>query len=164
MTNKLFVLPFLESMVALGERDRTGIERIPIRGSYSGVDRSQALQLDTTHKIISVMSEGLGYVLDGRGATTPLQYAAGPCRGMVEIKDGLASGEGYCVRTNPNGGKWLLKWRITAASGDGLVGRWDITGIAGDAKGWKGNGTWGPMVITAPGRFVNHLVGHLEPS
>jgi len=137
-------------------------ERVPIKGTYSGVDKSQVLELSKTHTLISVMNEGLGYVLEGPGAATPMQYAAGPCGGLMEIRDGKGSGNGYCVRTNPSGGKWLLKWELNPDLSNGVTGKWEITGIEGNAMGWKGGGTWGPIVNTGPGKYVNQFVGQLE--
>jgi hypothetical protein len=137
-------------------------ERIAVKGTYSGLDKSQVLELSKTHTIISVMNEGLGYVLEGSGAATPMQYAAGPCGGVMEIKDGKGSGSGYCVRTNPSGGKWLLKWELNPDLSKGVTGKWEMTGIEGNAMGWKGGGTWGPIVNIAPGKYVNQFVGQLE--
>lgn len=137
-------------------------ERIPIKGTYSGVDKSQVLELSKTHTISSVMSEGLGYVLEAPGDATPMQYSAGLCGGVMEIKDGKGAGSGYCIRTNPSGGKWLLKWELNPDLSKGVTGKWEITGIEGNATGWKGGGTWGPVVNTAPGRYVNQFVGSLE--
>lgn len=137
-------------------------ERIAVKGTYSGVDKSQVLELSKTHTLISVVNEGLGYVLEGAGAATPMHFAAGPCGGLMEFKDGKGSGNGYCVRTNPSGGKWLLKWELIPDVSKGVTGKWEITGIDGNAMGWKGGGTWGPVVNTAPGKFVNPFIGYLE--
>jgi hypothetical protein len=137
-------------------------EPIPIKGTYSGIDKSQVLELSKTHTLISVMNEGLGYVLEGKGASTPMQYAAGPCAGVMEIKDGNGSGTGYCVRINPSGGKWLVKWELNPDLSKGMTGKWEITGIEGQTIGWRGEGTWGPIVNTAPGKYINQFVGQLE--
>lgn len=133
-------------------------DRIAVKGTYSGIDKSQVLEVRKTHTLISVMNEGLGYVLEGAGASTPMQYAAGPCGGVIEIKDGKGSGNGYCIRTNLSGGKWELNPDLSK----GVTGKWEITGIEGNAAGWKGGGTWGPVTNTTPGKYINQFVGQLE--
>jgi hypothetical protein len=137
-------------------------ERIPVKGAYSGIDKGQVLELAPNHMIISVINEGLGYVLEAPGDATPMHLAAGPCSGVMEIKDGKGSGHGYCVRTNPAGGKWVLKWELNPDLSKGATGKWQITGVEGNAMGWKGGGTWGPIVNTLPGKYVNSFVGFLE--
>lgn len=137
-------------------------ERLQISGNYGGFDKSQVLELGKNHVLVSVVNEGTGYLIDAPHNNTPMQLAAGPCGGSVEIKEGVASGRGHCVRTNPQGGKWLLDWEVDTDASKGLTGKWSIKGLEGNAAGWKGGGSWGPSVQTGQGRFVNHFVGWLE--
>lgn len=137
-------------------------ERISVKGTYSAIDKGQVLEISKTHTVISAISEGLGYVLDGAGSTTPMQYAAGPCSGIIEIKDGAGSGHGYCIRTNPSGGKWILRWDVLPDLSKGVTGKWEITGVDGNAAGWKGAGVWGPIVYPLPGKYINSFSGALE--
>ena len=104
-------------------------ERIDINGSYSGVDKSQSLEIGANHTLISVVDEGLGYLLDAPNDNTPMQYAAGPCGGFMEIKDNHASGHGYCLRSNPSGGKWIVRWVLDSDMSRGLKGTFEITGV-----------------------------------
>lgn len=137
-------------------------ERIQINGNYGAMDKSQVLELGTNHVLIHNSSEGTGYLLSGANSDNPMQYSAGPCSGMVEMKDGkVLFGQGYCVRTNPQGGKWLLKWAIPHGT-NGSSGTWIISGIEGNTMGWKGEGTWGPVVMTGKDRYVNPFQGWLE--
>ena len=137
-------------------------ERIPVRGAYAAIDKGQVLELSKSHTVISAISEGLGYIIEGQGSSTPMQYAAGPCSGIIEIKDGIASGFGYCLRTNPSGGKWVLRWEALPDLSKGLTGKWEMTGVEGNAVGWKGSGTWGPLLNSNPGRYINTFSGTLE--
>lgn len=137
-------------------------ERIQIKGDYGGVDKSTVLELGKDHILVGVANEGIGYILDAPHNNTPMQHAAGPCAGSVEIKAGKASGTGYCVRTNPAGGKWVLRWAVHPDTSKGLTGSWEISGVEGDTVGWKGGGTWGPRTDTGSGRYVNYFVGWLE--
>lgn len=137
-------------------------ERIQIKGSYGGVDKSQVLEIGKNHILISIVNEGTGYVLEAPNNHTPMQNAAGPCGGSLEIKDGNASGTGFCVRSNPEGGKWILRWEAHRDATKGVTGKWEISGIEGNALGWKGAGSWGPRIETGQGRFINHFIGWLE--
>jgi hypothetical protein len=159
---KKHLLIILSAISALSFSSIHAGERIPIKGTYSGIDKSQVLELAANHMMISVVNEGLGYVLDAPGDATPMHHAAGPCGGVMEIKDGKGAGNGYCIRTNPAGGKWVLKWELNPDLSKGPTGKWQISGIEGNATGWKGGGTWGPIVNTSPGKFINSFVGSLE--
>ena len=137
-------------------------DKIQISGNYGAMDKSQVVELGPNHVLVLNMSEGTGYILNGPNADNPMQHAAGPCGGMVELKEGkVVVGQGYCVRTNPQGGKWLLKWAIPAGT-DGSPGTWIINGLEGNPVGWKGEGTWGPVVSTGKDRYVNSFKGGLE--
>ncbi|MCC7548138.1 MAG: hypothetical protein IT532_10265 [Burkholderiales bacterium] len=137
-------------------------ERIQINGNYGAIDKSQILELGANHVLILNSSEGTGYMLSGPNADNPMQHSAGPCSGMVELKDGKAViGQGYCVRTNPQGGKWLVKWGVPPGT-DGSSGTWTISGIEGNTVGWKGEGTWGPVIVTGKDRYLNPFKGWLE--
>jgi hypothetical protein len=137
-------------------------ERIPIKGTYTAINKSQVLEVGPNHMMISIHAEGLGYVLEGAGAATPMQHSAGPCDGSIEIKDGTASGRGYCVRKNPQGAKWVVTWVANPDLSKGLTGTFEIRGIEGPAVGWKGAGTWGPSVDTTPTTYINPFSGYLE--
>lgn len=137
-------------------------ERLQIKGTYTAVDKAQVIQLGKDHTLIAVSNEGLGYLLEAPNNSTPMQYAAGPCGGTIEIQDGRASGRGYCVRTNPAGGKWVVRWEVLPDLSKGMTGKWEITGTEGNTSGWKGAGTWGPILDAAPGRYINQFAGWLE--
>lgn len=139
-----------------------GAERLNIKGNYGGMDKSQVLELSKGHVLISVMNEGMGYVIAPPYDNTPMQHAAGPCGGVMEIREGKASGNGYCIRTNPDGGRWLLRWEASPDISKGVFGKWEITGIEGNTLGWKGGGTFGPITNTTPGRYVNYFSGWLD--
>lgn len=158
--NLLGVVGLAAAMCLAGSA--VGAERLKIKGSYGGLDKSQVLELAKGHLLISVMNEGTGYVLEPPYDNTPMQHAAGPCGGMMEIRDGKASGSGYCIRTNPEGGKWLLRWEVSPDMSKGVVGKWEISGLEGNASGWKGGGAFGPITNTTPGRYVNHFTGWLD--
>jgi len=137
-------------------------EKIEISGNYGAWSKSQTMELGPNHVLILDMSEGTGYILNGPNQDNPMQHSAGPCGGLIEVKnEKVVSGQGYCVRTNPQGGKWLLKWGIPAGT-DGSSGTWTITGLEGNTLGWKGEGTWGPVVLTGSDRYLNSFKGWLE--
>jgi hypothetical protein len=137
-------------------------ERLQIKGTYSAVDKAQVLQLGKDHTFIAASNEGLGYLIEAPNDNTPLQHAAGPCGGAIEILNGRASGRGHCIRTNPSGGKWVVRWEVLPDMSKGLIGKWEVTGIEGNTVGWKGAGTWGPILDSSPGRYINQFAGWIE--
>jgi hypothetical protein len=137
-------------------------ERVQITGSYTGLDKSQVLELGQDHLFITIVSEALAYLIDPPNNETPLQYAAGPCGGFAEIKNGVASGRGHCIRTNPQGGKWLVSFELSPDAKNGVSGTWQLTGVEGNTVGWKGGGTWSPSVQIGEGRYVLPFSGWLE--
>lgn len=157
-----YLVLMLSAVTAFSYSSAYAGERVPIKGTYTGIDKSQVLELGKNHKIISIVNEGLGYVLEAPADATPLHLSAGPCGGVVEIKDGRGVGTGYCVRTNPAGGKWIVKWEIDPDISKGRTGKWEATGIEGNALDWKGGGTYGPVINTIPGKFAVPFVGWLE--
>jgi hypothetical protein len=134
-------------------------DRLQITGRYGGHSKSEVLELGKNHVLVTVMSEGMGYFVDPPHDRTPMQHAAGPCRGIVEIKEAVASGRGYCVRINPDGGRWLLSWEVAPDTNKGVHGTWQITGVGGNTVGWRGAGTWNPSIETGEGRFVDTFSG-----
>lgn len=160
---KKYLLGLAAAITTIGlAGNAAAAERLKIKGSYGGLDKSQVLELGKGHVLISVANEGMGYVIEPPYDNTPMQHAAGPCGGSMEIRDGKAAGGGYCLRTNPDGGKWLLRWEVSPDMSKGVVGKWEITGIEGSAAGWKGGGTFGPITNTTAGRYVNHFSGWLD--
>jgi hypothetical protein len=137
-------------------------ERIPIKGTYTAINKSQVIEVGPNHMIVAINAEGLGYALEGAGAGTPMQHSAGPCLGAIEIKDGTATGRGYCFRKSPQGAKWVVTWVANADLSKGLTGTFEIRGVDGPATGWKGAGTWGPSVDTTPTTYINTFAGYLE--
>lgn len=137
-------------------------ERIPVKGTYTAINKAQVIEVGPNHMIVSVSNEGLGYVLEGAGANTPMQHAAGPCAGAIEIKDGVAKGSGFCFRKNAQGAKWVISWTANPDLSKGLTGTFEIRGVEGPATGWKGGGTWGPSVDTTPTTYINTFSGYLE--
>jgi hypothetical protein len=137
-------------------------ERIPVKGAYAAINKGQMVEVGPNHVMIAAYAEGLGYIIEGAGAATPMQHAAGPCAGSIEIRNGSAKGSGYCVRKTPQGAKWIVTWSVDPDLSKGLRGTFDIQGVEGASLGWKGGGTWGPTVDTTPTSYINPFSGYLE--
>lgn len=80
-------------------------ERVPIKGACAAINTGQMIEVGPGHVTIAACAEGLGYVVDGAGANTPVQHAAGPCAGSIEIRNGVAKGRAYCTHKSPQGAK-----------------------------------------------------------
>jgi hypothetical protein len=137
-------------------------ERVSITGHYGGHDKSEVLKLTDDHILITLLDQSSGYFIDPPNDRTPFQHAAGACRGTMEIKAGVASGDGWCVRTNPEGGRILLSWEVSPDTNYGIHGTWMAEGVSGNAVGWKGGGIWDPVVETDHGYYVETFSGWIE--
>ena len=137
-------------------------ERVTITGHQGGYDKSEVLELTDDHILITMIDHNTGYFFDPPNDNTPFQHATGPCRGTMEIKAGVASGSGWCVRTNPQGGRILLAWEVSPDIENGIHGTWAAEGVSGDALGWKGGGDWHPVVETGEGHYVETFAGWIE--
>ena len=150
------------SLVAFTSASALAGERVSITGHYGGHDESEVLELTDDHILITMIDHGSGYFIDPPNDRTPFQFAAGLCRGTIEIKAGVASGDGWCVRTNPEGGRILLSWEVSPDTDTGIHGTWLAEGVSGNALGWKGGGTWDPVVETGDGNYVETFSGWVE--
>lgn len=153
-----FVVASLCGLSSLAEAG----ERMPMKGSYTGIDKSMVMQVGPGHTLISINADGLGYILEGAAAASPMQHAYGQCAGIVEIKDGVASGHGNCTRTTAKGAKWVVSWKVNPDLSKGLTGTFDIVGVDGPSAGWKGSGTFGPRVDTLGAAYITPFQGWLE--
>jgi hypothetical protein len=150
------------SLVAFASACAQAGERVSITGHQGGYDQSEVLELTDDHILITLIDRNSGYFFDPPNDKTPFQHAAGPCRGTLEIKAGVASGGGWCVRTNPEGGRILLSWEVSPDIENGVHGTWMAEGVSGNAVGWKGGGTWDPTVETGDGYYVETFSGWVE--
>ena len=127
-------------------------ERQPISTIVFGIATASPIELGTNGQVVTVTTEEIvvSTALDG---AHPLQNMSGRCGGSVETKDGISQGRGFCIYTNPQGGKWTMTFDL-GPDRDGDSGAFEISGVEGNAAGWKGRGKWGQTVQFGRNRFV----------
>jgi hypothetical protein len=135
-------------------------ERQPISTIVFGVASTSPIELGTNGQVVTVTTEEIvvSTALDG---AHPLQNMSGRCGGSVETKDGISQGRGFCIYTNPQGGKWTMTFYL-GPDRDGDSGAFEISGVEGNAAGWKGRGKWGQTVQFGRDRFVQRWTGWIE--
>jgi hypothetical protein len=135
-------------------------ERQPISTIVFGVATTSPIELGTNGQVVTVTTEEIvvSTALDG---AHPLQNMSGRCGGSVETKDGISQGRGFCIYTNPQGGKWTMTFDL-GPDRDGDSGAFEISGVEGNAAGWKGRGKWGQTVQFGRDRFVQRWTGWIE--
>ena len=135
-------------------------ERQPISTIVFGVANSSPVELGMDGQVVTVTTEEIvvSTALDG---SHPLQNMSGRCGGSVETKDGISRGRGFCVYTNPEGGKWTMSFDL-GPDHDGASGAFELSGVEGNAAGWKGRGKWGQTVQFGRNRFVQRWTGWIE--
>ncbi len=101
----------------------------------------EILQIAENHVYITGTAFGTGYVTTD--PNSPLKGAAGPCEFVNDVIDGKPRGEGRCVRTDPQGDKFLISSKIEAFnSTGGMTGKWKMDGLTGKWVGATGGGEW----------------------
>ena len=135
-------------------------ERQPISTIVFGVATASPIELGTNGQVVTVTTEEIvvSTVPDGMH---PLQNMFGRCGGSVETRDGISQGRGFCVYTNREGGKWTMSFNL-GPDRDGDSGAFEISGVEGNAAGWKGRGKWGQTVQFGGNRFVQRWTGWIE--
>ncbi|WP_264213531.1 hypothetical protein [Leisingera thetidis] len=91
-------------------------------------------------------------------ADHPMNGAAGPCFGAVEIAAGTVDGGGFCAFTDSAGGKVVLHWSAEAMDPSGaLTGSWNLTGGTGQWADAEGGGSFSSLTDPETGTFVNTI-------
>jgi hypothetical protein len=84
----------------------------------------------------------------------PLQNLSGKCTGVGEKLDGKGKMGGHCVYSNPNGGKFALSFVADPHLKPEWGGSFEMSGIEGNAVGWKASCKWGKTVDFSGERYV----------
>lgn len=158
MNNSLFSGAALVVVACLAAQPVLAAPTAEVTSRVFGIDKSQVLELDNKRRFSLISTEEI-VVTDGLEEGHPLKNLSGSCAGSLEVAGGVYTGGGYCVYSNPQGGKWLLSWAIAA---DGSGGTYRLTGTDGNAIGWKGAGRWGQNIDFPRGRYVQTWSGTLD--
>jgi hypothetical protein len=126
-----------------------------------GENRADVFEISDTHTVLlgvdtydTVATEDAGNPMDG---------ASGPCFGMLEFREGSASGDGYCTFNDRSGARFVIRWTATGQSeGGGLEGDWSLIGGAGAWVGSGGGGTFGQTIDPDSGTFETRIAGEIS--
>lgn len=72
----------------------------------------------------------------------PLQNLSGKCLGVAEKVGGSLKAGGHCTYSNPAGGEFALSYVVDPSLKPDWAGTFEMTGIKGNATGWKANCRW----------------------
>jgi hypothetical protein len=84
----------------------------------------------------------------------PLQNLSGKCAGVGERVEGKGRMGGHCAYTNSSGGKFALSFVTDPSLKPDWDGSFEMTGIEGNAAGWKASCKWGKLVEFSGERYV----------
>ncbi|WP_245602974.1 hypothetical protein [Leisingera methylohalidivorans] len=88
----------------------------------------------------------------------PMNGAAGPCFGAVEVASGSVGGGGICAFTDSAGDKVVLHWTAESMDPSGaLTGSWKLTGGTGHWSDADGGGRFSSLTDPETGKFVNTI-------
>jgi hypothetical protein len=85
----------------------------------------------------------------------PLQNLSGKCTGVADKVGGNLKAGGYCTYSNPTGGKFVLNYVVDPSLKPEWAGTFEMTGIEGNATGWKARCKWKPPVDYPGQRYVS---------
>jgi hypothetical protein len=85
----------------------------------------------------------------------PLQNLSGRCTGVAEKTGDSLKVNGHCVYSNPGGGKFALTFVVDPSVKPDWAGTFEMTGIDGNATGWKASCKWSPNVDFPGERYVS---------
>ena len=95
-------------------------------------------------------------------AEHPMNGAAGPCFGAVEVASGEVEGGGICAFTDGAGEKVVLHWDAEGMDQSGaLTGSWTLSGGSGPWADAKGGGSFSSLTDPETGKFVNTITSNV---
>ena len=84
----------------------------------------------------------------------PLQNLSGKCTGVGERVEGKEKVGGHCALSNAGGGKLALNFVVDSRLKPEWEGSFEMTGIEGNAVGWKASCKWGKTKEFSGDRYV----------
>jgi hypothetical protein len=148
------------SLALPGAGTAAAADRQTLSCTAYGTAKADVLDLGGEHSYI-VASNAEDVVCTGIPDGHPAADLSGTCSGAMEFKGKTGTGGGYCSYENPRKGKWVMKWTLDMA-GDATHGTYEMEGVAGDAAGWKGAGTWHERKTFPGSRYIDQWDGWVE--
>ncbi|WP_291726871.1 hypothetical protein [Leisingera sp. F5] len=125
-------------------------------GAGTGISTSSVTEIADGHMVMQINSSYENVEMTDTGH--PMNGAAGPCFGAVEIASGSVGGGGICVFTGSTGDKVVLHWTAEAMDPSGaLTGSWQLTGGTGHWSDAEGGGGFSSLTDPETGKFVNTI-------
>jgi len=112
------------------------------------------LELEGSHAYGTFSSDELVVSVDMPNSH-PLQNLSGKCTGVAEKAGDSLKVSGHCVYSNPGGGKFALTFVVDPSLKPDWAGTFEMTGIDGNATGWKASCKWSPNVDFPGQRYVS---------
>ncbi|MFW8634655.1 hypothetical protein [Cribrihabitans pelagius] len=125
-------------------------------GKGMGISSSTVTEIAENHMVMQIRSDYESVEMEDE--SHPMQGAAGPCFGAVEVVAGAADGTGICAFTDSAGDTVVLHWTAKGMDGSGaLTGDWEVSGGTGKWQEAKGGGEFSSLTDPSSGQFVNTI-------
>ncbi|MFW8593059.1 hypothetical protein [Cribrihabitans neustonicus] len=129
-------------------------------GKGMGISSSTVTEIAESHMVMQIRSDYESVEMGDE--SHPMQGAAGPCFGAVEIASGAADGNGICAFTDNAGDTVVLHWTAKAMDETGaLTGDWEVSGGTGKWQEAKGGGEFSSLTDPESGQFVNTFTSNV---
>lgn len=125
-------------------------------GKGTGISTSTVNQISEGHMVMQISSSYENVEMEE--ADHPMNGAAGPCFGAVEVASDGVEGGGICAFVDSAGEKVVLHWQAEGMDQSGaLTGNWTLSGGTGHWAEAQGGGTFSSLTDPESGKFVNTI-------
>jgi len=133
----------------------------PVAVTGSAENESTIYDITSGHTVI--LSKSVYPAMRASEPESPVNGLAGPCFGMMEVKAGLISGDGYCNYDDADGERAVIHWRADSLGEDGAIrGSWALVGGSGKWVGGTGGGEFLSVTARKTGRTTNTIRGEIS--
>ena len=153
--NKLFVQVAILTVACGAASSTQAGEKLQFSSIAFGTSATETkMQLDGSNTYGIFLSDELVVSLN-MPDSHPLQNLSGKCGGVSEKTGGGVKAGGHCVYSNLAGGKFSLNFVVDPSLKPDWAGTFEMTGIDGNATGWKVSCKWSPTVDFPDQRYVS---------
>lgn len=133
----------------------------PVAVTGSAENESTIYDITTGHTVI--LSKSVYLAMRSSVPDSPVNGLAGPCFGMMEVKAGVISGDGYCNYNDADGERAVIQWKADTLDEDGTIrGDWVLVGGSGKWVGATGGGEFQSHTARKTGRTTNSIRGEIR--
>ena len=152
-----FLLAGLASAASM-VTDGTVAQEFKVKMTYPSLSKSVVMPLSPAHVVIVINGTAMGVV--AANPNDPAAGSTGQCGGLMEIKKGQPSGNGYCSFSDLDKHKFNVAFKVTGMTPKRLTsGEWKYVGGTGKWTGVTGGGTYRFSPTATENVTINHVEG-----